>query len=93
MKNRKSLLSLYSAKNNYIWKLFHIYIYVFSRRFYSKRLTVHSGYIYIFCQHVCSLGIEPTTFCAANAMLYHRDTCIFHYTHTCHHLANDIYVY
>ncbi len=22
-------------------------------------------------QYVCSLGIEPTTFCAANAMLYH----------------------
>ncbi len=22
-----------------------------------------------FCQYVCSLGIEPTTFCAANAML------------------------
>ncbi len=32
--------------------------------FYPKRLTVHSGY-------ACSLGIEPTTFCAANAMLYH----------------------
>ncbi len=69
MKNRKSLLSLYSAKNYYIWKLFHIY--VFSRCFYSKRLTVHSGYTCIFCQHVCSLGIEPSTFCAANAMLYH----------------------
>ncbi len=25
----------------------------------------------IFYQYVCSLGIEPTTFCAANAMLYH----------------------
>ncbi len=24
-----------------------------------------------FFQYVCSLGIEPTTFCAANAMLYH----------------------
>ncbi len=24
-----------------------------------------------FYQYVCSLGIEPTTFCAANAMLYH----------------------
>ncbi len=24
-----------------------------------------------FDQYVCSLGIEPTTFCAANAMLYH----------------------
>ncbi len=27
--------------------------------------------LYIFYQHVCSLVIEPTTFCAANAMLYH----------------------
>ncbi len=26
------------------------------------------------CQYVCSLGIEPTTFCAANAMLYHWAT-------------------
>ncbi len=42
----------------------HIYIYAFSRRFYPKQL-------YIFFQYVCSLGIEPTTFCAANAMLYH----------------------
>ncbi len=27
--------------------------------------------IHFFNQYVCSLGIEPTTFCAANAMLYH----------------------
>ncbi len=27
--------------------------------------------IHFFCQYVCSLGIEPTTFCAANTMLYH----------------------
>ncbi len=40
---------------------FYIYIYAFSRRFYPKRLTVHSGYTF-FCQYVCSLGIEPTTF-------------------------------
>ncbi len=38
-----------------------IYIYAFSRRFYPKWLTVHSGYTY-FCQYMCSLGIEPTTF-------------------------------
>ncbi len=25
---------------------FYIYIYAFSRRFYPKRLTVHSGYTY-----------------------------------------------
>ncbi len=29
-----------------------------------------------FYQYVCSLGIEPTTFCAANAMLYHWATGI-----------------
>ncbi len=38
------------------------YIYAFSRRFYPKWLTVHSGYTFLFCQYVCSLGIEPTTF-------------------------------
>ncbi len=27
-----------------------------------------------FYQYVCSLGIEPTTFCAANAMFYHWAT-------------------
>ncbi len=51
----------------------YIYIYTFSRRFYPKRLTVHSGYTF-FNHYVCSLGIEPTTFCAANAMLYHWAT-------------------
>ncbi len=39
----------------------YIYVYAFSRRFYPKRLTVYSGYTF-FCQYVCSLGIEPTTF-------------------------------
>ncbi len=38
----------------------YIYIYAFSRRFYPKRLTVHSGYTFFL--YVCSLGIEPTTF-------------------------------
>ncbi len=38
-----------------------IYIYIFSRHFYPKRLTVHSGYTF-FGQYMCSLGIEPTTF-------------------------------
>ncbi len=36
------------------------YIYAFSRRFYPKRLTVHSGYICIVS--MCFLGIKPTTF-------------------------------
>ncbi len=39
----------------------YIYIYAFSRCFYPKRLTVHSGYTF-YCQYVCSLWIEPTTF-------------------------------
>ncbi len=54
------------------WGVLLIYyiFYAFSRRFYPKRLT---GYIF-FYQYVCSLGIEPTTFCAANAMFYHWDT-------------------
>ncbi len=39
----------------------YIYIYAFSRRFYPKQLTVHSGYN-CFYQYVCFLGIEPTTF-------------------------------
>ncbi len=50
-----------------------IYIYAFSRCFYPKRLTVHSGYD-IFYQYACSLGIEPTIFCGDNAMLYHWPT-------------------
>ncbi len=44
----------------------YIYIYAFSRRFYPKRLTAHSTVqcilCYTFCQYVCFLGIEPTTF-------------------------------
>ncbi len=36
-------------------------------------LQLHSVYTF-FNQYVCSLGIEPTTFCAANAMLYHWAT-------------------
>ncbi len=39
----------------------YIYIYAFSRRFYPKRLN--SGYTCVVS--MCSLGIEPTAFCAA----------------------------
>ncbi len=40
--------------------------------FIQSDLQLHSGYT--FCQYMCSLGIEPTTFCAADAMLYHWAT-------------------
>ncbi len=36
--------------------------FTFSRRFYPKRLALHSGYnifFFFFCLYACSLGIEP----------------------------------
>ncbi len=36
-----------------------IYIYAFSRCFYPKRLI---QVIHLYCQYMCFLGIEPTTF-------------------------------
>ncbi len=60
------------------------FIYAFSRRFYPKRLNSAFRLYIFFYQYVCSLGIEPMTFCAANAMLYHwatgtpRDTQVRH---------------
>ncbi len=38
-----------------------------------SKVTYTAFRLYIFL-YVCSLGIEPTTFCADNAMLYHRAT-------------------
>ncbi len=37
------------------------YIYAFSRCFYPKPLTVHSGYTFFANMYVCFLRIEPTT--------------------------------
>ncbi len=37
----------------------YIYIYAFSRRFYPKRLTLHSSYSFTFYQLLLSLGVEP----------------------------------
>ncbi len=51
----------------------YISIYAFSRHFYPKRLTVHSGYTF-FCQYVCSLGIKPTTFALLTQFSYHWAT-------------------
>ncbi len=55
----------------------YIYIYAFNRRFYPKRLTVHSGYTFVLS--VCVFPWNRThNLCAANAMLYHwaTGTCI-----------------
>ncbi len=38
----------------------------------SKAMDKQMTHTFLFFdQYVCSLGIEPTTFCTANAMLYH----------------------
>ncbi len=49
------LLTCQSLDPEYIY----IYIYAFSRRFYPKRLTLHSSYSFTFYQLLLSLGIEP----------------------------------
>ncbi len=69
LRSSLSHLPLYDAPNVfYGWKIwtagwpFHyiyIYIYAFSRRFYPKRLTLHSSYSFTFYQLLLSLGIEP----------------------------------
>ncbi len=47
--------------------------HVFSRRFYPKRLTVHSGYTCFLSVHVFP-GNRTHNLCAANTMLYHWAT-------------------
>ncbi len=51
----------------------YIYIYTLTDVFIQSDLQLHSGYTF-FYQYVCSLAIEPTTFCATDAMLYHWAT-------------------
>ncbi len=41
--------------------------------FIQSKLTIEFR-LYIFNQYLCSLGIEPTNFYDANAMLYHWAT-------------------
>ncbi len=77
---------VWGKKNVLFFKKINTFTFTFSRHFYPKRLTVHSGYTGFFNQYVCSLGIEPTTFCAANAMLYHWATgtlCFNHHFRFC----------
>ncbi len=66
---RGRLLGMFLAQKWTFCSFYFYSIYAFSRRFYPKWLRLN-----IICQYVCSLGIEPTTFCTANAMLYHWAT-------------------
>ncbi len=57
----------------FLWILCYIYILHLADAFIQSDLQCIQV-IQFFCQYVCSLGIEPTTFCAANTMLYHWAT-------------------
>ncbi len=48
-------------------------IYIYALHYILSKATYSAFRLYIY-QYVCSLGIEPTIFCAANAMLYHWAT-------------------
>ncbi len=61
-----------SSKTPILFNTNYIYIYAFSRRFYPKRLTVHSGYTFFLS--VCVPGNRTHNLCTANAMLYHWAT-------------------
>ncbi len=69
------LTKYFFAQLYLVWllkRIWYIYIYAFSRRFYPKRLTVHSGYTFIQMTilSVCVfLGNRTHNLCAANAML------------------------
>ncbi len=39
-----------------------------------EELAYSAFRVYMYCQYVCFLGIEPMTVCAANTMLYHWAT-------------------
>ncbi len=74
------LCSLLHPTTKHLNHLRFIYIYqtLFSKATYS------TFRLYILCQYVCSLGIKPTTFSAANAMLYHN--ALPPVIHSCLHL-------
>ncbi len=48
-----------------------IYIYAFSRRFYPKRLALHSSYSFTFFQFLLFPGNRTHDLGVASAMLYH----------------------
>ncbi len=64
----------------FILEEYYIYIYAFIRRFYPKRLTVHSVYTFFFGQYVFP-GNRTHNLCAANAILYHWATGTVLLTH------------
>ncbi len=50
-----------------------------SKALFAHHLNSNSSKLFVIWKNPCSLGIEPTTFCAADAMLYHWATGTIHY--------------
>ncbi len=63
---------------------FYIYIYAFSRRFYPKRLTLHSSYSFTFLSALAFPGNRTHDLGVASTMLYHLsyrkafEPCLIH---------------
>ncbi len=53
------------------WHLHYIYIYAFSRRFYPKRLTMHSSYSFYILSALAFPGNRTHDLGVASAMLYY----------------------
>ncbi len=57
--------------DTYIYIYIYIYIYAFSRRFYPKRLTLHSSYSFYILSALAFPGNRTHDLGVASAMLYH----------------------
>ncbi len=66
-------------KTSHMGKFFKLIIIRHLKVFWISGIWGCKKYIH-FCQYVCSLGIEPTTFCAANTMFYHWAYQVFSVT-------------
>ncbi len=60
------------TKDNY--KVLKIILIIYIYQTLLSKATYNCSQVIHFHQYVCSLGIEPTIFCAADAMLYHWAT-------------------
>lgn len=75
--SRETMVEMYAVldkhSNRFLARSEFLYILEVKRT--EHQLTYSAFRLYIFFyQYVCSLGIELTTFCAANEMLYHSAT-------------------
>ncbi len=57
-----TILTIISYSNVHTFSVFEMYIYAFSRRFYPKRLTMHSGYTFFFVSMCVPWELNPQPF-------------------------------